>query len=65
MIYTLLDWPALACTDLSALELMLYGASPMSPARLLEGLQRIGPVFAPVVRPDRVLPDRRAAAGRP
>ena len=46
MIYTLLDCPALARTDLSALELMLYGASPMSPARLLEGLQRIGPVFA-------------------
>ena len=46
MIYTLLDCPALARTDLSALQLMLYGASPMSPARLLEGLERIGPVFA-------------------
>lgn len=46
MIYTLLDTPALARTDLSALKLMLYGASPMSPARLLEGLSRIGPVFA-------------------
>ncbi len=46
MVYTLLDHPALARTDLSALELMLYGASPMSPARLLEGLARIGPVFA-------------------
>ncbi|MFN0184069.1 MAG: AMP-binding protein [Aquabacterium sp.] len=46
MIYTLLDHPALDGTDLSALELMLYGASPMAPARLLEGLQRIGPVFA-------------------
>lgn len=46
MIYMLLDTPALARTDLSALKLMLYGASPMSPARLLEGLERIGPVFA-------------------
>ncbi len=46
MIYTLLDCPALARTDLSALQLMLYGASPMSPTRLLEGLERIGPVFS-------------------
>lgn len=46
MIYTLLDHPALARTDLSALQLLLYGASPMSPARLQEGLERIGPVFA-------------------
>jgi fatty-acyl-CoA synthase len=46
MIYTLLDCPALGRTDLSALELMLYGASPMSPTRLVEGLERIGPVFA-------------------
>lgn len=46
MIYVLLDHPALATTDLSSLELLLYGASPMSPARLVEGLERIGPVFS-------------------
>ncbi|QQS13752.1 MAG: AMP-binding protein [Rhodospirillales bacterium] len=46
MIYMLLDHPALERTDLSSLELLLYGASPMSPTRLVEGLQRIGPVFS-------------------
>jgi fatty-acyl-CoA synthase len=46
MIYTLLDHPALDGSDLSSLQSLIYGASPMSPSRLLEGLQRIGPVFA-------------------
>lgn len=46
MIYVLLDHPKLDSTDLSSLELVLYGASPMSPTRLLEGLTRIGPVFS-------------------
>jgi fatty-acyl-CoA synthase len=45
MIYVLLDHPALAKTDLSSLELLLYGASAMSPSRLVEGMERIGPVF--------------------
>ncbi|WP_316175717.1 MULTISPECIES: AMP-binding protein [unclassified Bradyrhizobium] len=46
MIYVLLDHPALAKTDLSSLELVLYGASAMSPTRLVEGIERIGPVFS-------------------
>ena len=46
MIYTILDDPVLAATDLSSLHTLLYGASPMSPTRLIEGLERIGPVFA-------------------
>ncbi len=46
MIYVLLDHPALERTDLGSLELILYGASPMSPTRLVEGLERIGPVFS-------------------
>ncbi len=33
-------------TDLSSLELLLYGASAMSPSRLVEGIERIGPVFS-------------------
>jgi fatty-acyl-CoA synthase len=45
MIYLLLDHPRLEKTDLSSLEYLLYGASPMSPTRLMEGLERIGPVF--------------------
>jgi fatty-acyl-CoA synthase len=46
MIYVLLDHPRLDKTDLSSLELILYGASPMSPTRLVEGLERIGPIFS-------------------
>jgi fatty-acyl-CoA synthase len=46
MIYVLLDHPALDQTDLSSLELLLYGASAMSPSRLVEGIERIGPVFS-------------------
>lgn len=46
MIYAVLDHPDLDDTDFSALESILYGASPMSPARLIEGIERIGPVFA-------------------
>jgi fatty-acyl-CoA synthase len=45
MIYVLLDHPRLDRTDLSSLELAIYGASPMSPTRLVEALERIGPVF--------------------
>ncbi|MBW2229197.1 MAG: AMP-binding protein [Deltaproteobacteria bacterium] len=46
MIYALLDQPGLDGTDFSLLESIMYGASPMSPARLVEGIERIGPVFA-------------------
>jgi fatty-acyl-CoA synthase len=46
MIYDLLDHPKLEQSDLSSLELLLYGASPISPRRLVEGLERIGPIFS-------------------
>jgi fatty-acyl-CoA synthase/long-chain acyl-CoA synthetase len=45
MIYTLLDDPALNETDTSSLETLIYGAAPMTPARLREGLAEFGPVF--------------------
>ncbi|SCK19492.1 fatty-acyl-CoA synthase [Variovorax sp. HW608] len=45
MVYTLLDHPALSQSDLRSLELVLY-ASPMSPTRLTEAIERIGPVFS-------------------
>ncbi len=45
MIYLLLDHPKLGSADLSSLELLMYGASPMSPSRLVEAIERIGPVF--------------------
>lgn len=46
MIYALLDHPDLARRNLGSLELLLYGASPMSPTRLVEAIERIGPVFS-------------------
>jgi fatty-acyl-CoA synthase len=45
MIYALLDHPRFAEFDLSSLETVFYGASSISPARLKEAIQRIGPVF--------------------
>ncbi len=45
MIYLLLDHPKLESADLSSLEILIYGTSPMSPTRLMEGLERIGPKF--------------------
>jgi fatty-acyl-CoA synthase len=45
MIYALLDHPALERADLASLETVMYGASPMSPARMAEALERVGPVF--------------------
>ena len=45
MLYDLLDCPALDRFDLSSLEMVIYGAAPMSPTRLAEAIRRIGPVF--------------------
>jgi len=45
MVYVLLEHPGIAQADLSSLELVIYGASPMSPARLIEAMKRFGPVF--------------------
>lgn len=46
MIYALLDCPRLGEFDLSTLETVFYGASSISPPRLKEAIERIGPVFA-------------------
>lgn len=45
MIYTVLDHPDLESTDTSSLETLVYGAAPMTPARLKEGLEAFGGVF--------------------
>lgn len=45
MIYVLLDSPRAATADLSSLEVLYYGASPMSPTRLAEGIERWGSIF--------------------
>lgn len=46
LIYMLLDHPALGATDLSSLQCFWYGAAPISPARLEEAIDKIGPVMA-------------------
>jgi fatty-acyl-CoA synthase len=45
MIYALLDSGALDGADLSTLETIMYGGAPIAPARLREGLERMGQVF--------------------
>ena len=45
MIYAILDHPAFERADLSSLETVVYGASPVSPTRLAEAIERLGPVF--------------------
>jgi fatty-acyl-CoA synthase len=47
LVYALIDAvEARARYDLSSLELIVYGAAPMSPDRLVEGMRIFGPVFA-------------------
>src|SRR5262249_17722737 len=45
MIYALLDHPRFGEFDLSSLETVFYGASAISPTRLKEAIERIGPKF--------------------
>jgi fatty-acyl-CoA synthase len=45
MIYAALDSKVLSEVDLSSLQTVAYGGSPMSPSRLAEGIQRFGKVF--------------------
>ncbi|HQQ72028.1 MAG TPA: AMP-binding protein, partial [Alicycliphilus sp.] len=44
-IYGLLDCPGLERWDCSSLQYLLYGASPMAPARLAEAIRRFGLIF--------------------
>jgi fatty-acyl-CoA synthase len=45
MVYVLLDHSGISAANLSSLELVIYGASPMSPARMIDAIKRFGPVF--------------------
>lgn len=45
MIYSILDHPGAKTADFSSLEMVSYGASPMSPTRLQEALRVFGPVL--------------------
>ncbi|WP_026917473.1 fatty-acid--CoA ligase FadD8 [Gordonia shandongensis] len=46
MLYALMDHPDSRTRDLSSLETVYYGASPMNPVRLAEAIERFGPIFA-------------------
>lgn len=80
MIYALLDSPHAETADISSLETLFYGASPMSPSRLQDGVRRWGQIFfqffgqseAPMVltslkKADHDLskPERFGSCGRP
>lgn len=45
MIYRVLDHPKLEKTNLDTLETLTYGAAPMTPERIREGLDAFGPIF--------------------
>ncbi|MDY6821348.1 MAG: long-chain-fatty-acid--CoA ligase [Deferribacterota bacterium] len=45
MIYTFLDHPARKNYDLSSLRTIVYGAAPISPRRLEEAIEELGPIF--------------------
>ncbi len=80
MMYFLLDSPRAAEADMSSMETIFYGASPMSPARLQEGIEKWGQIFyqffgqseAPMVlanmkrkEHDLSKPERLSSCGRP
>ncbi|MCB1686896.1 MAG: AMP-binding protein [Halioglobus sp.] len=45
MLYFLLDSPRSTTADMSSMETIFYGASPMSPTRLEEGIKKWGQIF--------------------
>ena len=80
MLYFLLDSPRATDGSMDSMETIFYGASPMSPARLAEGIEKWGQVFyqffgqseCPMVianlrRKDHELsrPERLSSCGRP
>lgn len=80
MLYALQAHPRYLTADMSSMETIIYGASPMSPAKLADAIRHWGPIFfqffgqteAPMVithlkRADHDLsrPDRLASCGRP
>ncbi|QKT08511.1 AMP-binding protein [Gordonia sp. X0973] len=77
MLYALMDHPDSKTRDLSSLETVYYGASPINPVRLAEAIERFGPIFAqyygqseaPMVisylRRDEHDPARLGSCGRP
>jgi fatty-acyl-CoA synthase len=54
LLYALLDQGGLDRFDLSSLETVVYGASPMSPARIDDAQEAFGPILLQGVRADGV-----------
>ena len=80
MLYALQGNPRYETADLSSMETIFYGASPMSPAKLAQAIEHWGPIFfqffgqteAPMVvthlkkgEHDLAHPERLASCGRP
>jgi fatty-acyl-CoA synthase len=80
MLYALQSHPRYETADMSSMETVFYGASPMSPAKLAQAIEHWGPIFfqfygqteAPMVithlkkgEHDLTRPDRLASCGRP
>ena len=80
MIYALLDYQNLNIYDHSSLETVIYGAAAISPTRLKEAIETIGPVFMQLfgqteapntictlrkVEHDLTRPSRLSSCGRP
>lgn len=80
MLYALQGHPRYSTADMSSMETIFYGASPMSPAKLTQAIEQWGPIFfqffgqteAPMVithlkkgEHDLAHPERLASCGRP
>ena len=80
MLYALQGHPRYETADMSSMETIFYGASPMSPAKLAQAIEHWGPIFfqffgqteAPMVithlkkaEHDLAHPERLASCGRP
>ncbi|MCB0969227.1 MAG: AMP-binding protein, partial [Ilumatobacter sp.] len=80
MLYAMQDHPRYRTADMSSMETIFYGASPMSPAKLADAIEQWGYIFfqffgqteAPMVithlkkgEHDLAKPDRLASCGKP
>ncbi len=80
MLYAMQGHPRYRSADMSSMETIFYGASPMSPAKLADAIEHWGPIFfqffgqteAPMVithlkkaEHDLSVPERLASCGKP
>lgn len=78
ILYALLDHPRLRDYDLSSLEMVIYGAAPVSPTRLQAAIDIFGPIFCQLYgqteagnvitylsKSDHLVPHRLSSCGLP